>query len=93
MNTWNHSPFHLCFQVDNEDVKKSASAVVDMINERLAKNSVEAKCARLNLKEVISAKLITSKGGEEETNRGHFTMSKILKGKLLKSSFGHAHAQ
>ncbi|XP_046839616.1 uncharacterized protein LOC124433853 isoform X2 [Xenia sp. Carnegie-2017] len=80
-------PFHFCpcvdwkdVEVDNEDVQKSASAVVDMINERLTKNSVEAKCARLNLKEVISAKLITSKGGEEETNRGQFTMSKILKG-------------
>jgi hypothetical protein len=70
--------------VDNEDVQQSAVAVVEMMNERLMKNGVEKKCAKLELKRVISALLITSKGNEEDEDiyaAQRFTMIKILKGK------------
>ncbi len=72
-------------QVDNEDVKNSALAVVEMMNERLTKNGVGKKCAKLELKRVISALLITSKRDDEEEdiNKGQrFTMMKILKGEV-----------
>ena len=54
-----------------------------MMNERLTKNGVDKKCAKLQLKRVVSALLITSKVDEEEglyTERS-FAMTKILKGK------------
>ena len=74
----------LSIQVDNEDVKNSALAVVEMMNERLSKNGVDKKCAKLELKRVTSALLITSKGDEddEDINAGRsYTMTKVLKGK------------
>ncbi|XP_028398376.1 uncharacterized protein LOC114521988 isoform X2 [Dendronephthya gigantea] len=68
--------------VDNDDVRSSALAVVEMMNERIANNGVAAKCAQLQLKRVISALLISSKGDEDEDLNAErrFTMAKTLKG-------------
>ncbi|XP_028398375.1 uncharacterized protein LOC114521988 isoform X1 [Dendronephthya gigantea] len=82
-------PFHFCpcvdwneVEVDNDDVRSSALAVVEMMNERIANNGVAAKCAQLQLKRVISALLISSKGDEDEDLNAErrFTMAKTLKG-------------
>ena len=73
------------YQVDNDDVKSSALAVVEMMNERITKNGVAAKCAKLELKRVISALLISSKGDEDEDLNAErrFTLAKTLKGKVF----------
>ena len=71
-------------QVDNEDVKNGALAVVEMMNERLTSNGVGTRCAKLELKRVISALLITSKveDKKEDINAGQrFTIIKTLEGK------------
>ena len=76
-------PYFFYLQVDNEDVQNSAQAVVEMMNERLTENGVDAKCAKLQLKRVVSALLITSKGDEEEGlyEDRSYVMTKVLKGK------------
>ena len=82
-------PFHYCpcldwsaAEVEHEDVRNSGLAVVEMINERLAKNGIAGKCAKLRLKRVISAILVSSKGGvEEDLNPAKaYSMFKTLKG-------------
>ena len=83
-------PFHYCpcvdwkaVEVSHEDIRKGGLAVVEMINGRLTKNGVEKKCAKLQLKRVISAVTVSSKGNNnEDLNKGRaFSMATTLKGK------------
>lgn len=58
-----------------------------MMNERLKKNDVYTKCAKLELKQVRSALMISSKGDEDEDDNAGlgFSMTKTLKGTVFPS--------